>query len=44
MDRWLDVSAASRDGTPVILWIDDDEAPPVFLVTVGTLEEDPQPE
>ncbi len=40
MDRWLDVSAAPRDGTPVILWIDDDEAPPAFLVTVGAWEED----
>ena len=41
MDKWLDVSAAPRDGTPVILWIDDDEAPPAFLVTVGAWEEDP---
>ncbi len=40
MDRWLDVSAAPRDGTPVILWIDDDEAPPSFPVTVGAWEED----
>jgi len=41
MDRKLDVSTAPRDGTPVILWIDDDEAPPVFLVTVEAWEEDP---
>ncbi len=41
MDRWLDVSAAPRDGTPIILWIDDDEAPPVFLMTVGVWEEEP---
>ncbi len=41
MDRWLDVSAAPRDGTPVILWIEDDEAPPPFPVTVGVWEVDP---
>jgi hypothetical protein len=41
MDRWLDVSAAPRDGTPVILWLDDDEAPPAFAVTVGAWEVNP---
>ncbi len=41
MDKWLDVSAAPRDGTPIIPWIDDDEAPPAFLVTVGAWEQDP---
>ncbi len=40
-DRWLDVSAAPCDGTPIILCIDDDEAPPAFPVTVGAWEEDP---
>jgi hypothetical protein len=33
--RWLDVSAAPRDGSPVLLWIQDDEAAPDFPVTVG---------
>ncbi len=41
MNRWLDVSAAPRDGTLVILWLDDDEAPPNLLVTVGAWEVDP---
>lgn len=41
MDRWLDVSAAPRDGTPIILWIDDDEAPPAFPGTVGAWKVDP---
>ena len=41
MDRWLDVSATPRDGSPVILWIDDNEAPPTFPVTVGSWEVDP---
>jgi hypothetical protein len=39
-DRWLDVSAAPRDGTPVILWLEDAEAPPTFPVTVGVWETD----
>jgi hypothetical protein len=38
--RWLDVSAAPRDGSPVLLWIQDDEAPPDFPVTVGFWETD----
>jgi hypothetical protein len=33
--RWLHVSAAPRDGTPVILWIEDPEAPPSYPVTIG---------
>ena len=33
--RWLDVSAAPRDGSPILLWIQDDENPPDFPVTVG---------
>jgi hypothetical protein len=36
--RWLDVSAAPRDGSPVLLWIQDDEDPPDFPVTVGFWE------
>ena len=31
---WSPNSAAPRDSTPVILWIDDD-APPVLPLTVG---------
>jgi hypothetical protein len=38
--RWLDVSAAPRDGSPILLWIQDDEAPPDFPVTVGFWETD----
>jgi hypothetical protein len=38
--RWLDVSAAPRDGSPILLWIQDDEAPPDFPVTVGVWETD----
>ena len=32
---WYPVSMAPRDGTPVILWTDDHETPPVLPVTVG---------
>jgi hypothetical protein len=35
---WYPVGAAPRDGTPVILWREDDEAPPVLPVTVGVWE------
>ena len=38
--RWLDVSAAPCDGSPTLLWIHDDEAPPDFPVTVGFWETD----
>jgi hypothetical protein len=38
--QWLDVSAAPRDGSPILLWIQDDEAPPDFPVTVGFWETD----
>jgi hypothetical protein len=38
--RWLDVSAAPRDGSPILLWIQDGEAPPDFPVTVGFWEAD----
>jgi len=33
--NWHPVSAAPRDGTPVILWIDGDEALPHTATTVG---------
>jgi hypothetical protein len=32
---WYPVSMAPRDGTPVSLWTDDHETPPVYPVTVG---------
>jgi hypothetical protein len=32
---WHSVSMAPRDGTPVVLWTDEDEVPPVYPVTVG---------
>jgi hypothetical protein len=35
MKGWHPVHAAPRDGTPVILWMNDDESPPVLPVTVG---------
>jgi hypothetical protein len=38
--RWLDVSAAPRDGSPILLWIQDGEAPPDFPVIVGVWETD----
>jgi hypothetical protein len=40
MIRWLDVSAAPRNGTPVILWVEDRDAPPHYPVTVGVWETD----
>jgi hypothetical protein len=40
MDDWYPVRLAPRDGTPVILWIEDAAAPPVFPVTVGVWETD----
>jgi hypothetical protein len=40
MNKWLSVSAAPRDGTPVILWIYDHDAPPDYPVTVGVWETD----
>ena len=40
MIRWLDVSAAPRNGTPVILWVEDKKAPPTYPVTVGVWETD----
>ena len=32
---WSPISAAPRDGTPVILWMAEDEAPPVLPLIVG---------
>ncbi len=32
---WSPISAAPRDGTPVILWMAEDEIPPVLPLTVG---------
>jgi predicted DNA-binding WGR domain protein len=40
MDEWYLVRLAPRDGTPVILWIGDEEAPPAYPVTVGAWETD----
>ena len=38
---WSPISAAPRDGTPVILWLDEDEMPPVFPQPVGFWIVDP---
>ncbi len=38
MNDWLPVRLAPRDGTPVILWIKDEEATPTYPVTVGVWE------
>jgi hypothetical protein len=35
MNDWYPVRLAPRDGTPVILWVEDVEAPPTYPVTVG---------
>jgi hypothetical protein len=32
---WSPVSAAPRDGTPVILWLAADDAPPALPLAVG---------
>jgi hypothetical protein len=40
MNDWYSKRLASRDGTPVILWIEDREAPPAYPVTVGAWEHD----
>jgi hypothetical protein len=31
---WSPISAAPRDGTPVILWMAEDDDPPVLRLTV----------
>jgi hypothetical protein len=40
MDNWYPQRLAPRDGTPVNLWIEDEEAPPTYPVTVGVRETD----
>jgi hypothetical protein len=35
MDDWYPVRLAPRDGRPVILWIEDPDAPPAYPVMVG---------
>jgi hypothetical protein len=35
MHKWMSVSAAPRDGTPIILWVAGSEAPLVYPVTIG---------
>jgi hypothetical protein len=40
MQDWYSVRLAPRDGNPVILWIEDEEAPPTYPVTVGVWETD----
>jgi hypothetical protein len=40
MEDWYPVRLAPRDGTPVILWIEDQDAPPAYPVTVGVWERD----
>ncbi len=38
---WLPVDTAPRDGSPVLLWIHDPEAPPSYPVTIGVWTTDP---
>jgi hypothetical protein len=40
MREWYPVSVAPREGTPIILWLEDPDAPPVYPVTVGVWETD----
>ena len=40
MQDWYPVRLAPRNGRPVILWIEDAEAPPTYPVTVGAWETD----
>jgi hypothetical protein len=39
---WSPISAAPRDGTPVILWMAEDDDPPVLPLTVGYWTRNPQ--
>jgi hypothetical protein len=39
---WCPISAAPRDGTPVILWMAGDAAPPSLPLTVGFWTVNPQ--
>jgi len=34
-DGWSPIDAAPRDGTPVILWMAEDDTPPVLPLNVG---------
>lgn len=40
MEDWYPVRLAPRDGTPVILWLEDPNAPPAYPVTAGVWETD----
>ncbi len=40
MQDWYLARLAPHDETPVILWIEDDEAPPTYSVTVEVWETD----
>jgi hypothetical protein len=40
MGDWYPIRLAQRDGTPVILWVEDEEVPPIYPVTVGVWETD----
>jgi hypothetical protein len=35
MKDWLPIETAPRDGKPIILWLEDRDAPPAFPVTAG---------
>jgi hypothetical protein len=39
---WSSIGAAPRDGTPVILWLEEDETPPVLPEPVGFWTVNPQ--
>jgi hypothetical protein len=39
---WSPTGSAPRDGTPVILWLVEDETPPVLPLTVGFWTVNPQ--
>jgi hypothetical protein len=41
-EGWSPIGAAPRDGTPVILWLEEDEMPPVFPEPVGFWTVNPQ--
>jgi len=40
LEDWYPVRLAPQDGTPVVLWIEDTDAPPAYPVTVGVWETD----
>jgi hypothetical protein len=41
---WSPIGAALMNGTPVILWLEEDEMPPVFPQPVGFWTVNPQAE